>query len=335
MTAHTYTPAWWVPGAHLQTLWGKLFRRGPAAATRRERWETPDGDFLDVERLARPAGSASRARLIILHGLEGSVRSHYAQGIFAEAERRGWAADFLVFRSCGIEPNRTRRFYHSGETSDLAFAVRRIAADHPDDALLFVGFSLGGNVLLKWLGERGPELRHVRAAVGVSVPFDLERGSRRIERGFSKVYSRHFLESLRAKARAKRERYPDLFDADAFANIRTMYDFDDAITAPVHGFANAHDYYSKSSALGFLASITTPTLLLSAVDDPFLPAAVLDDVRAATRGNRAIELEFPERGGHVGFVSGRVPWRPTYYAELRACDFLARHASPAPAARSA
>ena len=322
MTADSYTPAWWVPGAHLQTLWGKIFRRGPPAATQRERWTTPDGDFLEVERLARPARSTSRVRLVMLHGLEGSPGSHYAQGIFLEAGKRGWAVDLLIFRSCGAELNRARRFYHSGETSDLAFVVARLADAHADDTLVFVGFSLGANVLLRWLGERGPETHLAAAAAAVSTPFDLERGARRIEQGFSRVYGGRFLQSLRRKAAAKLERYPDLFDAGALARARTVYDFDDAVTAPVHGFESAHDYYTKASAIGVLERIETPTLLLSAVDDPFLPPAVLDEVRRIAAANRSLTVEFPAHGGHVGFVDGRLPWRPRYYAEWRCCDFL-------------
>ena len=329
MTAHSYSPAWWIPGAHLQTLWGKFFRRARSAPTRRERWSTPDDDVIDVDRLDRPAGSASRVRLVLLHGLEGSGESHYAQGMFAEAARRGWAADLLVFRSCGGTLNRARRFYHSGETSDLTLVVERLVAEHPDDRLVFAGFSLGANVLLRWLGERGSATAHAVAAVAVSTPFDLERGSRRIEEGFSRVYGRQFLQSLRVKATAKLARYPDLFDGAALDRVRTLYDFDDVVTAPIHGFASAHDYYSRASSLPILADIDVPTLLLSAVDDPFLPSAVLDEVRRAAAPNPWLTIEFPPRGGHVGFVAGRVPWRPRYYAEWRAGEFLAEHAASA------
>jgi uncharacterized protein len=331
VTAHSYTPAWWVPGAHLQTLWGKLFRHSAPAPTRRERWDTPDGDFLALDRLVRPTASTSHVRLVLLHGLEGSGSSHYAQGMYAEAARRGWAADLLLFRSCGGELNRARRFYHSGETSDLAFVVQRLADDHPDDLLVFVGFSLGGNVLLRWLGERGPGTGHAVAAAAVSTPFDLARGARRIERGFSWVYGRSFLDSLRRKARAKLALYPDLFDGAALARARTVWAFDDAVTAPVHGFASAIDYYTRASSIAVLDRIETPTLLLSAVDDPFLPPAVLDDVRSIVADNPAITVEFPARGGHVGFVGGRVPWRPRYYAEWRSCEFLAAQAALATA----
>jgi predicted alpha/beta-fold hydrolase len=320
---YTYRPAWWVPGPHAQTLWGKLFRRSANFRPRAERWETPDGDFVDIHRLDGPSGAP---RLFLLHGLEGTVRSHYVAGFFAEAERRGWAADLLVFRGCGPELNRARRFYHSGETTDLAFALGRVLVEHPSSPIVLAGVSLGGNVLLKYLGELGDSAPvQFRAAAGVSVPFDLERGSRFISQGFSRVYDRHFLRSLKRKAAAKLFRYPDLFDIQALRRARTMYDFDDVVTAPVHGFVDAHDYYNRSSSLRWLAHIRRPTLLLSAIDDPFLPARVLDEVRTVASANACLHLDFTPHGGHVGFVGGRLPWRPEYYAERRVCEFLASH----------
>jgi predicted alpha/beta-fold hydrolase len=326
VTEIRYRPAWWVPGAHLRTLWGKFFRRAPRLPVRVERWDTHDADFVELVRMDPPGGGGTGAspRLVLLHGLEGTFRSHYVGGMFAEARRRGWGADLLLFRSCGSEPNRARRFYHSGETTDFDFALRRIVAERPGAPVVLGGVSLGGNVLLKWLGERGTELpAELRGAVGVSVPFDLARGSRHIERGFSRVYSRHFLRSLRRKAREKLTRYPDLVPAEALARARTLCDFDDVVTGPVHGFAGADDYYARSSSIHFLARIRLPTLLLSAADDPFLPPEVLDEVRAIARDNPALTVEFTEWGGHVGFVSGVVPWRPEYYAERRMGEFLA------------
>jgi uncharacterized protein len=322
---YTYTPAWWVPGAHLRTLWGKLVRRPPVVETRVERWSTPDGDEVELRRIASRAGDDA-PRLLVLHGLEGTIRSHYLRGTLARAQRLGWAADALIFRSCNGEVTRARRLYHSGETTDLDFVVRRLVREHPGQSLGIVGFSLGGNVLLKWLGERGADLPpEVRGAVAVSVPFDLERGSRFIERGFGRVYTKHFLRTLREKARAKLVRDPGLFDAVALSRARTLYDFDDAVTAPVHGFESAHDYYSRSSSLHFLSAIRCPTLLLSAYDDPFLPPDVLEEVARIAAANLAIEAEFHERGGHVGFVSGRSPLSPSYYAEERVLDFLSGH----------
>ena len=320
---YIYRPAWWVPGPHAQTLWGKFFRRPPVIRGRLERWDTPDGDFVDMYRLDADVGAP---RLFLLHGLEGTIRSHYVAGFFREAQQRGWAADLLVFRGCGQELNRARRFYHSGETTDLAFALARVLREHPSSPVVIAGVSLGGNVLLKYLGELGEYAPPRLVAAGaVSVPFDLERGSRFISRGFSRVYDRHFLRSLRRKASEKLLRYPDLFDRTALRRARTIYDFDDVVTAPVHGFENARDYYTRSSSLHWLARIRRPSLLLSAIDDPFLPAAVLDEVRATASSNPFLHLEFTRRGGHVGFVGGRSPWRPHYYAEWRVCEFLSAH----------
>src|SRR5688500_2588115 len=247
VTVPPYVPAWWVPGRHLRTLWGKFIRRVADAPMRTVRWEMPDGDFLDLWRVDAPAG---RPRVVLLHGLEGGRRSHYARGILAEAHRRGWGADLLIFRSCGSEINRTPRFYHSGETTDLAFALDRLVAEFPSSPFFLAGVSLGGNVLLKYLGEQGTALpSSVRAAAAVSVPFDLERSSRHIDRGFARLYQARFLRSLRRKATLKRAAFPDHLSADGLDDMRTLYAFDDAVTAPLHGFADANDYYSQSSAI--------------------------------------------------------------------------------------
>lgn len=290
------------------------------AATHVERWETDDDDFLDIHRLDAPPGAP---RLLILHGLEGTIRSHYAGGLLREAQRRGWAADLLIFRSCGEEPNRALRFYHSGETTDLDFVVRRLIAEDSARPLLMIGVSLGGNVLLKWLGEQGENApEQLAGAAAVSVPFDLARGSRFLDRGFSRFYQAHFLRSLRRKAIGKSARYPDALRPEVVATASTLYEFDDLVTAPVHGFRDANDYYTRSSSLHYLARIRTPTLLLSAHDDPFLPREVLDEVRAIADANSCLDVEFVEHGGHVGFISGSLPWRPFYYAEWRAAEFL-------------
>ncbi|MFN2399585.1 MAG: hydrolase [Gemmatimonadaceae bacterium] len=332
---HVYRPAWWLPGPHLPTLWAKLLRRRPSISPRRERWDTADGDFVDLYRIDAPEGRRT-PRLIVLHGLEGSPRSQYARGLLHQAARRGWAADLLVFRSCGEEPNRLARSYHSGETSDLDFVVRRLTGEDPTRAVVLAGVSLGGNVLLKWLGESAHDLpAQVCGAAAVSVPFDLARGARHLDTGFARVYRDHFLRSLRRKAHEKRTRFPELLSAAAIDRARTFYEFDDAVTAPLHGFASADDYYSRSSSIQYLDRISIPTLLISARDDPVLPAAVLDDVMTITRENPALTVEFLPRGGHVGFVSGQVPWRAVYYAEWRVADFLQQCVGSLQPARSA
>lgn len=288
-----------------------------------ERLHTPDGDFLDIHHLDASTGTPL---LLLLHGLEGSIRSHYIQGLLGEASRRSWRAAVLVFRSCGGELNHTRRFYHSGETTDLAFTLDHLAASYPESPIIVTGVSLGGNVLLKFLGEQGPAAsRRIRAAAAVSVPYDLSRSARHIDKGFAKVYQRSFIRSLQSKALAKLERFPDLADREKLQSARTMHDFDNCLTAPLHGFRDAEDYYARSSSLNWLDTISVDTLLLNSRDDPFLPPRILDDVRMKAKSNPALHLEFTEHGGHVGFVDGRNPFRPGYYMERRVGDFLAQH----------
>ena len=321
-SGHPFRAAWWLANRHLQTLWGKFARRNRLVATRGERWELPDGDFLDVERLD---GAKDQPHLVILHGLEGTAFSHYVRSSFAEAAARGWSATLLLFRGCSGTLNRARRLYHSGETTDLDFVVRRLVGAAPGVPIVIVGFSLGGNVTLKWLGEQGAQLPpEVVAAATASVPFDLARGSRYLERGFAAVYTKAFLRSLVAKAEAKVVQYPDLpVNLAAARHARTLWSFDDAMTAPLHGFRDAAQYYASASSLGFLHRIRCPALLLSAMDDPFVPPSVLDDVREVAGGNPMIVCDFPARGGHVGFVGGAWPWRPVYFAERRLVAWLA------------
>ena len=242
---------------------------------------------------------------------------------WARPERDPGVPSALAFRSCGSELNRVRRFYHSGETTDLGLVIDHLESEFPNVPLLLAGASLGGNVMLKYLGERGPALSpRIRGAAAISVPFDLERSSRHIDRGFARVYQMSFLRSLRSKAKQKLSQFPDLARQDLLEQARTMYDFDDCFTAPVHGFRDAGDYYSKSSSMGWLDGISVNTLLLSAVDDPFLPSQVLDEVRSRASGNPSIEIEFPAHGGHVGFIGGQNPVHPVYYLEQRVTEFL-------------
>lgn len=321
MSGDMYTPAPWLPGPHGQTLWGRFFRRVPRLKLRHERWETHDADIVDVYRLA---GDDDAPHLLLLHGLEGGLHSHYARGMLSEAGRRGWHATLLIFRSCGPELNLLPRFYHSGDTADARMALEWILREEPDRPVVMVGVSLGGNVLLRLLAEEGenPPARLV-AAAAISVPFDLARSARHIQRGFARVYQRHFVRSLKRKALAKLKLFETHFNRDAIVRAATLYDFDDSVTAPLHGFADAEDYYTRSSSLPVLDRIRIPTILLSAEDDPFLPPEVLEDVRLAARGSDHLQLEFVPRGGHVGFISGP-PWRQIYWAEARAFEFLAQ-----------
>jgi predicted alpha/beta-fold hydrolase len=262
----------------------------------------------------------------VLHGLEGSARSRYIGGLFDLAAARGWRAGVLYFRSCSGEMNRLPRFYHSGDTSDLAHVVGVIADREPGLRIGAVGISIGGNVLLKWLGELGAAVSPVlAAAVAISVPFDLEACAHVMDRGLRRVlYTASFMRSFRTKTRAKALAHPGFVDVPAALRAKTFAAYDRVVTAPLHGFADEIDYYRQASSAAYLAGIRRPTLLLNALDDPFIPAATLPD---PGRLPAAVRAEFVPVGGHVGFVEG-APWRATSWAERRSLDFLASLLDP-------
>ena len=283
--------------------------------------ETPDGDFVDLDFAPEPTLAARGHPLaLVLHGLEGSARRGYAYLTYRELARVGVRGVGLNFRSCSGEPNRLPRFYHSGDTDDIRFVVLRLRDRFPDRPIGAVGFSLGGNALLKYLGEDG-EATPVGAAVAVSVPYDLDAGERHLDQDpVSRVYVRHFLKSLQAKASAKEAALRDRCDYDAIHRARSFRDFDQAATAPLHGFESAADYYARSSSRAFLESIRVPTLLVQSLDDPFLPPSALP--REAVDRNPHLQAAWTDRGGHVGFIGGR-PGRPDFWAERQAARFLA------------
>jgi uncharacterized protein len=333
-----FRPAWWLPGAHLQTIWGSLTRSRRLVRYRRERLEAPDGDELVLDHV-EAGGPAGSPRVILLHGLEGSSYSVYVQGLAREAERRGWSATAFNFRSCARDPgdlrrmlpNRRARLYHSGETADLDFVIRTLAAREAREAasgarapapLLAIGASLGGNVLLKWLGEH-PGQRELLAAVALSTPYDLAASDRQLDSVIGRLYVRNFLRTLRGKALEATRRFPEAaarIDVARTLTARTFWEFDDAANAPLHGFTGADDYYARASSIGFLSRVTTPTLCLSAEDDPFLPREALERARAAAAP--AVEFRVTKRGGHIGFIAGQ-PWGPRYRAEDAAVRWLA------------
>lgn len=280
---------------------------------------TRDGDFVDLDWLAGPA-PAPAPLLLVLHGLEGSCRSHYVQGLLELGRRLGWHGVVLNFRSCSGEPNRLPRFYHSGDTDDLDGIVRLLTAREPERIIVAVGVSLGGNVLLKWLGEQGDGApAAVAAAVGISVPFDLAQCARALDRGFQKwVYTANFMRTFKQKVRAKTQQHGAFVDLAAVRRARTFAAYDRVVTAPLHGFADEVDYWRRASCGPYLAKVRRPTLLISAVDDPFVPASALPNPHALPPN---VVLEVTERGGHVGFVEGP-PWRVSSWAERRAIEFL-------------
>ncbi|MEJ2687341.1 MAG: hydrolase [Gammaproteobacteria bacterium] len=304
-----FRPAWWLPGPHLQTLMPNLLRHPPRRGLQRERLELEDGDFLDLDW----AGPADGSLVLVLHGLEGSIRSPYAAGIVNTLAAAGYRIVLMHFRGCSGEPNRLPRSYHSGETGDLDTIVRELKHRHPDRLLFALGYSLGGNALLKWLGEKGVDAS-VDAAVAVSVPFELSQAGRRLKRGFSRSYQWHLLGRLRRSVRLKARRMELPIAVEKLTAMRTFREFDDQVTAPLHGFRNADDYYRRCSSRQFLATITVPTLIIHSLDDPFMtPQAVPADDELSPQ----VTLELSDSGGHVGFVSGTLPWRPHYWLEER------------------
>lgn len=333
-----FRPAWWLPGPHAQTLGGRLLREGARPRYRRERWETPDGDFLDLDFWAAGAqrdpgrgggdgatvaGDDRRPVVLILHGLEGCSESGYVVESCRRLAARGCLPVALNFRSRSGEPNRTRRFYHSGETGDLAFVLDRLADRTGDRPVGALGYSLGGNVLLKYLGEQGTGARaRVTAAVAVSVPYRLSASARSMERGVGRLYSRFFLRSLRRSLRRKVARRGHRYDLERLERVGTLRAFDDAFTAPVHGFRDAEDYYRRSSSARYLHGVRVPTLLLQARDDPFLPREALPE--GEMEANPWLLPRITEAGGHLGFVEAEGPRGAGFWAEREAARYLAR-----------
>jgi len=311
-----YLPPAWLPGGHAQTMWPLLIK-GPLPRYRRQRWETPDDDFIDLDWIDGQPGAPCVA---LFHGLEGSSRSHYARRLMQALRDMGWHGVVVHFRGCSGEPNRLLRAYHSGDSTEIDWILRRLhALGWP--ALYAVGVSLGGNALLKWLAEQGAGAAGViDAAAAVSAPLDLAAANAALSAGFNLVYARHFLRTLVPAARAKADRFPGRIDMRRAARARTLRDFDDAVTAPLHGFLGADDYYARSSAGPLLGAVRLPTLLLHAANDPFLPPAALP---RRERLPAAVTLELTDRGGHVGFVHGPPPGRADWMPRRLLAHFAA------------
>jgi predicted alpha/beta-fold hydrolase len=301
-----YRAPLWLPGAHLQTIVAALLVPPPRVDYRRERWNTPDGDFIDVD-FAQPEPDLAQdaAPIVVLfHGLEGSSRSHYARALMRAAADRRWRALVVHFRGCSGEENRLPRAYHSGDSDEGDWILRRIHARWPAAPLHAVGVSLGGNMLAKWLGERQEDAGFVRAAASVCAPLDLAAGGAALGRGFNLVYARMFLATLKQKALAKAARFPGIARAEIIAAARDLYDFDNEFTAPVHGFRDTEDYWARASGKPWLRAVKVPHLIINALNDPFVPAASLP---TGSEVSKFVRLEQPRHGGHVGFARG---WPP-------------------------
>lgn len=335
--ASEFAPPWWLRNPHLQTIWGRLTRKRRLVTFRRGALTTPDGDELLVDHLDRPGclpgldveGHPSN-HFVLLHGLEGSSYSVYMQGILSIIAKHGYSATAINFRSCALDPesllrpvpNRRPRFYHSGETTDFDFVLRTLASQMPGTTLLAFGASLGGNVLLKWLGEH-PGQTLISAAATISVPYDLGAGAKFLESFAGRIYVGSFLRSLKKKIAGLVERFPEtrrIIDLEGALAASTFREFDEAATGPLHGFTGADDYYARASSINLLGRITTPTLCLSAEDDPFLPLEALRRARAAA--SPFVEFRTTPSGGHVGFVAGTTPWACTYWAEEYIVEWL-------------
>jgi predicted alpha/beta-fold hydrolase len=303
----------WLPGGHTQTLWAARLARphhpphAPSLVT--ERWTTPDQDFIDVVRVT-PA-QPSKPLLVLFHGLEGSVHSHYARAFAHACQQQQWGFALPHFRGCSGEINLAPRAYHSGDFAEIAWILARFRQQH-SGPLYAVGVSLGGNALLRWAEEMGTQAQSVvHGAVAISAPLDLCASGQALSKGFNlQVYTRLFLNTMKPKAKAKWHQFPGLFDLDRVMRARNLYEFDDAFTAPLHGFRDTPDYWSRASAKPLLSEIRLPTLILNARNDPFVPAQSLPPAADHTQTHALsswVQLLQPKGGGHVGFAQGRFP----------------------------
>ena len=312
----------WLPGGHAQTIYPALIRR-PQVAYRRQRIDTPDGDFIDFDWLETSNAEDKAPLVILFHGLEGNSRSHYALALMAHLRSIGWRGVVPHFRGCSGEPNRRARAYHSGDYTEVAWMLQTIRALEPGTRLFAVGVSLGGSALLNWLGrEEESAARIVAAAAAVSAPLDLTAAGIAIEQGLNRIYSKHFRATLVPKAMAMARRFPGTLDAAAITRVDSMHGFDNIVTAPLHGFTGTDDYWQRASSKPWLKAVAVPTLVLNARNDPFIPASSLPTPAEA---GPAITLEQPDDGGHAGFPQqrfpGRLDWLPqrlvSFFSEVR------------------
>jgi predicted alpha/beta-fold hydrolase len=319
----TFKPAWWLNNPHLQTLYPALLRKPENPILKRERLLTPDDDFIDIDF----CGEGDQPLVILLHGLTGSSQSVYIKGLQQTLLKQGLRSAALNFRGCSGEYNYSSRCYHSGETGDIDFVYRTLRAREPDTQMAAVGFSLGGNVLLKWLGEQGSDVQ-LFAATAVSVPLVLSACASKLDSGFSKLYRASLLRELKEYLHLKQqhleslgktaeaEKLRQIGDLD---NITSFWQYDDRVIAKLYDFANVEDYYQRSSSRQFLQAISVPTLLIQAQDDPFMTPAVIPEIAELSP---SVFLETTQAGGHVGFISGNNPLQPEYWLEQRIPEFL-------------
>lgn len=332
--AEPYKAPFWMPGGHLQTIIASLFSRSPDIQYRRERWELDDGDFVDADWtdagnpaahqqvLSAGADKPDRAGsntpiLVIFHGLEGNSQSQYAKSLLGAAISKGWHGVVINFRGCSGEPNRLPRVYYAGDTKEIDSMLTRVRAIYPDNPIYAVGYSLGGNALLKWLGEASTKtMVHISKAVAVSAPIDLNASANSLDTGLNRIlYTPLFVDSMRPKALALSRRFPGILDDNRINSARTIHDIDNAVTAVLYGAADAADYYSKNASKPYLQGISLPTLIINAKNDPFMPAEFLP---AGSDVSKFVTLDYQEEGGHVGFFSpgAKNGWLPDRIIEF-------------------
>ncbi|MCU6434546.1 alpha/beta fold hydrolase [Undibacterium sp. Jales W-56] len=300
----------WLPSGHLQTIYPALYISKPEVAFRRERWDTPDGDFIDVDFVD---GAIDQPFVVMFHGLEGSSDSHYARALMALLQEQGWSGAVPHFRGCSGELNQAPRFYHSGDAQEIAWVVQKLhqqfRARQGSGKFYASGVSLGGNALLRWLGESPQQASIVDAACAISAPLDLAQGGASLSSGFNMVYTKMFLKTLKPKCLQKLHQFPGLFNRDAMLNAKNLYEFDNVVTAPLHGYLDTEDYWNRASAKHVLEDIRVPTLVMNAQNDPFLPGQHLP-----RKASKHVTLDYPKHGGHVGFAVGSLPgsirWLP-------------------------
>lgn len=317
-----FKPAWWMTNKHIQTIIPRVYRRNHSIHTDDETLSTPDGDFLDISWTRKPTENETTPIIIVFHGLEGSVESFYASGMLAAIKQRGWIGVLMHFRGCSGRPNNQSRAYHSGETEDPQFFIDYLSQRFSKAPLMAIGFSLGGNVLAKYLGEKGEQCKLLCGAV-ISAPLKLAGCAKRISQRFSKVYQKYLLDKMKHSAISKiqhlREHYPLSLNIADIKKFSTLSQFDEHVTAPLHGFRNALDYYTQASAMQFLRNIQVPTLILHAADDPFMAE---DVVPQASDLSDSIRYELSNAGGHVGFLGGVNPLKPIFWLEQRIPEYF-------------
>ncbi|XQW84792.1 hydrolase [Thalassotalea piscium] len=314
----SFQPAWWLSNPHLQTIAAKWLRRHEKITTYREIIQLPDDDSLELAWTELPSKQQHKPIVIVLHGLEGSVDSHYAKGMLQTIKDRGWIGLLMHFRGCGQYPNKFGRSYHSGDITDIRYLVSLIEGRYPQHKLALIGFSLGGNVLANYLAK-SPSANIVAGAI-ICAPFDLASCSKRINRGFSKVYQKYLVDMLKKSALIKIEKNKvQHISSTELAKINTLWDFDNRYTAPLNGFTDAQDYYQQASGKPLLAQINIPCLVIHAQDDPFLCHTSTVEQLALSS---SLTFEVSKKGGHVGFISGNNPFNPDYWLEQRVPNYL-------------